>query len=126
MLLAWDFMMKPSIIAVMLLVSTTPASFAQELPIEERACINGAVAKMPEALKIQGSLPQGLKIEGSRVVERRVVEQPTSPTKRRQNAWPVYRLKVEIDVSVTGQISTYIFNCIQSGQVIVVQPLGMR
>jgi hypothetical protein len=40
--------------------------------------------------------------------------------------YPVYRVKLEIDVSVAGQRSTYIFNCIQSGQAIVVQPLGMR
>jgi len=38
----------------------------------------------------------------------------------------VYRIKLEIDVSVAGQRSTYLFNCIQSGQATLVQPLGMR
>ena len=36
------------------------------------------------------------------------------------------RVKVEIDVSVAGQRSTYVFNCIHSGQATVIQPLGMR
>jgi hypothetical protein len=40
--------------------------------------------------------------------------------------WNVYRVKVEIDVSVAGQRSTYVFNCIHSGQATVIQPLGMR
>ena len=38
----------------------------------------------------------------------------------------LYHVKVEIDVSVAGQTSTYIFNCIHSGALTVIQPLGMR
>jgi hypothetical protein len=109
--------MKTSIIAVMLLASTTLASLPEELSVEDRACITSAVAKLPQVA--------ALNIEGSRVVESRVLEQPQSQG-RRQPMYPVYRVKLEIDVSVAGQRSTYIFNCIQSGQATVVQPLGMR
>jgi hypothetical protein len=38
----------------------------------------------------------------------------------------LYHVKVEIDVSVAGQTSTYVFNCIRSGEMTVIQPLGMR
>ena len=38
----------------------------------------------------------------------------------------VYRVTVEIDVSVAGQNSTYVFNCVRDGQLTVIQPLGMR
>jgi len=110
--------MKTSITAVMLLVSTTLTSLPQELSVEDRACIISAVAKLPQV-----AAPN---IEGSRVTERRVVEQPQSQGRRNPNLYPVYRVKVEIDVSVAGQRATYIFNCIQSGQAMVVQPLGMR
>jgi hypothetical protein len=110
--------MKTSIIAVMLLASTTLASLPQELSVGDRACITSAVAKLPQVA--------ALNIEGSRVIESRVLEQPQSQGRRNPNLYPVYRVKLEIDVSVAGQRSTYIFNCIQSGQAIVVQPLGMR
>jgi hypothetical protein len=111
-------MMKASIIAVVLLALTAPASLAQQLSVEERMCITNAVAKMPPVAVSS--------IEGSRVTERRVVEQPQSQGRRNPNQFPVYRIKVEIDASVAGQRSTYLFNCIQSGQATLVQPLGMR
>ena len=38
----------------------------------------------------------------------------------------VYRVGVEIDVSVAGQSSTYVFNCVLDGRLTVIQPLGMR
>ena len=38
----------------------------------------------------------------------------------------LYHVKVEIDASVAGQTSTYVFNCIHTGEMTVVQPLGMR
>jgi hypothetical protein len=37
-----------------------------------------------------------------------------------------HRVKIEIDISVAGQRSTYVFNCIHSGQATVIQSLGMR
>jgi hypothetical protein len=107
--------MKTSIIAVMLLVSTTLASLAQELSVEDRACITSSVAKLPPVA--------ALNIEGSRAMEGRVLNQAQSQGRRN---WSVYRVKVEIDVSVAGQRSTYIFNCIHSGQATVIEPLGMR
>jgi len=33
---------------------------------------------------------------------------------------------VEIDVSVAGHSSTYIFNCILDTGMVVIQPMGMR
>ena len=91
------------------------ASLAEELSVEDRTCITGAVAKLPQVA--------ALKIEGSRAVEGRLLEQSQSQGRRQ---WGVYRVKVEIDVSVAGQRSTYIFNCIHSWQATVIQPLGMR
>jgi len=82
---------------------------------KDRACITGAVAKLPQVA--------ALKIEGSRAIEGRILNQPQSQGRRQ---WDVYRVKVEIDVSVAGQRSTYVFNCIHSGQATVIQPLGMR
>src|SRR6266566_9690191 len=93
----------------------TEASLAQELSVEDRACITNAVAKLPQVA--------ALKIEGSRAIESRILEQTQSQGRRQ---WNVYRVKVEIDVSVAGQRSTYVFNCIHSGQATVIQPLGMR
>ena len=90
------------------------ASLAQELSVEDRMCITNAVAKLPQVA--------ALNIEASRAIEGRVLEQSQSQGRR----WNVYRVKVEIDVRVAGQRSTYIFNCIQSGQATVIQPLGMR
>src|SRR5262245_11379987 len=101
------------IIAVVLLALTTLESSAQELSVEERMCITDAVAKLPPV-----AAPS---IGGSRVIERRLVEQPQS--QGRGNKYPVYRVKLEIDVTVAGHRSTYLFNCIQTGQVTLVQPL---
>jgi len=103
-----------------LLISAMPlleieASLAQELSVEDRACITSAVAKLPQVA--------ALKIEGSRAIDGRVINEPQSQGRRQ---WDVYRVKVEIDVSVAGQRSTYVFNCIHSGQATVIQPLGMR
>ena len=53
----------------------------------------------------------------------RILEQPQSQGRPK---WNVCRVKVEIDVSVAGQRSTYVFNCVHSGQATVIQPLGMR
>jgi hypothetical protein len=89
------------------------ASLAQEFSVEERACITSAVAKLPQVA--------ALKIEGSRAIEGRILDQPMPGRPK----WNVYRVKVEIDVSV-GQRSTYVFNCMHSGQATVIQPLGMR
>jgi hypothetical protein len=113
--LAQGIIMKTSIIAIMLLVSTALASLAQELSVEDRACIISAVAKLPPVAAAN--------IEGSRAMEGRVLNQAQSQGRRN---WAVYRVKVEIDVSVAGQRSTYIFNCIHSGQATVIEPLGMR
>ena len=92
-----------------------PAMLAQELSVEDRACITSATEKLPQAT--------ALKIEGSRAIGGRSLEQPQSQGRRQ---WSTYRVKVEIDVSVAGHRSTYVFNCIQSGQATVIQPLGMR
>jgi len=73
----------------------TEASLAQELSVEDRACITSAVAKLPQVA--------ALKIEGSRAIEGHILEEPQSPARRK---WNVYRVKVEIDVSVAGQRST--------------------
>jgi hypothetical protein len=107
----------------LLLISAMPllkieASLAQELSVEDRACITSAVAKLPQVA--------ALKIEGSRAIEGRTVEQSQSQGGRKWSVYRVYRVKVEIDVSVAGQRSTYVFNCIHSGQATVIQPLGMR
>ena len=110
--------MKTSIIAVAFVALTAPACLAQQLSVEERMCITDAVAKLPPVVAPN--------VEASRVVERRLVEQPQSQGRRSSSQYPVYRIKVEIDASVAGQRSTYLFNCIQSGQTTLVQPLGIR
>ena len=104
----------------MILASAVPllkleASLAQELSVDDRACITNAAVQLPQTA--------ALKIEGSRAIDGHVVNQPQSQGRRQ---WEQYRVKVEIDVSVAGQRSTYVFNCIQSGQATVIQPLGMR
>ena len=38
----------------------------------------------------------------------------------------LHRATVEIDVSVAGHSSTYVFNCVSEDQLVVIQPLGMR
>ena len=90
-------------------------SLAQELSVADRACITQAAAKLPQAA--------ALKIEGSRAIDGRVINQPQSQGRRQ---WEQYRVTVEIDDSVAGQKSTYVFNCIHSGQATIIQPLGMR
>jgi hypothetical protein len=84
-----------------------PGSQAQGLSIEDRECITSAVAKVPNNLAI--------KIERSRVV-------PQS----RASQGRLYKVRVEIDVSLAGQSSTYVFNCIRNNEVTVVQPMGIR
>ena len=97
------------LIASLALIPT--CALAQGLSVEDRACITAAANKLPPvtALGIKGSraLPQPQQSKGRR-----------SPD--------VYRVTVEIDVSVAGQTSTYVFNCVLDGQVTVIQPLGMR
>jgi hypothetical protein len=85
-------------------------ALAQELPVEDRACITAAAAKLPAV--------SALKIEGSRVV--------AQPSAQGQHNSKLYHVRVEIDASVAGQTSTYLFNCIRDGQLTVVQPVGMR
>ena len=81
---------------------------AEPLPPEYRACITAAANKLPPVTA------NGIK--GSRAL-------PQQSAGLRQG---VYRVTVEIDVSVAGQNSTYIFNCVRDGHVTVIQPLGMR
>ena len=102
-------------ICYLLLASAMPflkveASLAQELSAEDRACITSAVAKLPNVT--------ALKIERSRVLP-----QPQAQGRRNPD---LYHVMVEIDVSVAGQSSTYIFNCIRNDQLTVIQPMGMR
>jgi hypothetical protein len=87
----------------------SPAA-AQEVPVEDRACITAAAAKLPNVA--------ALKVERSRAMP-----QPSAQGRRDPN---LSNVKVEIDVSVAGQSSTYVFNCVRQGQLVVVQPLGMR
>jgi hypothetical protein len=84
------------------------ACWAQELSVEDRACITKAAGKLPKV----GTIAQS-----------RVVPEPQAQGRHEQD---LYHVKVEIDVSVAGQTSTYIFNCIHSGALTVIQPLGMR
>src|SRR5262245_16515984 len=88
---------------------------AQEVSVADRACITAAAGTLPQVAAV--------KIEGSRAIDGHVISQSQSQGGRQ---WEQYRVKVEIDVSVAGQKSTYLFNCIYSGQATVVQPLGMR
>jgi hypothetical protein len=86
-------------------------ALAQELSVEDRACITAAAAKLPPIA--------ALKIERSRVV-------PQEASGQGQRNSKLYHVKVEIDASVAGQTSTYVFNCIRDGQLTVIQPVGMR
>ena len=83
---------------------------AQELSVEDRACITAAAAKLPAVA--------ALKIERSRVV-------PQASGQGQHNS-KLYHVRVEIDATVAGQTSTYVFNCIRDGQLTVIQPVGMR
>src|SRR5215472_16484442 len=90
------------------LILLSSCALAQELSVEDRACITAAAAKLPPIAT--------LKIEQSRVVGQ--------PAPQRDSK--LYHVKVEIDASVAGQTSTYVFNCVRDGQLTVIQPLGMR
>ena len=72
--------------------------------------VAAAAAKLPPVA--------ALKIEQSRVVGQ--------PSPQGQRNSKLYHVKVEIDASVAGQTSTYVFNCIRDGQLTIVQPVGMR
>jgi hypothetical protein len=86
----------------------SPSSAAATPRPEDRACIIAAANKLPPASAL------GVK-------ESRALPQPQHGLRP-----GVYRVTVEIDVSVAGQSSTYVFNCVRDGQLIVIQPLGMR
>jgi hypothetical protein len=85
-------------------------ALAQELSVGDRACITAAAAKLPPVT--------ALKIAQSRVVSQQ-------PAQGEHNS-KLYHVRVEIDVSVAKQTSTYVYNCIRDGQLTVIQPLGMR
>ena len=92
---------------LMVLLSLLPTcALAQEFSVEDRACITAAAGKLPPiaALEIKGS---------------RALPQPSS---QRGNQ----KLHHAVDVSVAGQSSTYVFNCVKDGQLVVIQPVGMR
>jgi hypothetical protein len=96
---------------LMLWLTLLPScALAQELSVEDRACITAAAAKLPPIAT--------LKIEQSRVV--------AQPSPQGQRDSKLYHVKVEIDASVAGQTSTYVFNCVRDGQLTVIQPVGMR
>jgi putative NIF3 family GTP cyclohydrolase 1 type 2 len=97
-------------LVVVCLALLPTCALAQELSVEDRACITAAAAKLPPVA--------ALKIEQSRVVG-----QPSSQGQRNSK---LYHVKVEIDANVAGQTSTYVFNCIRDGQLTVIQPVGMR
>jgi hypothetical protein len=88
--------------------SQSPAA-PQEVSPEERACITAAAAKLPNIAALQ--------VERSRAL-------PQRSAQGRDRT--LSNVKVEIDVSVAGQSSTYVFNCVRQGQLVVVQPMGMR
>jgi hypothetical protein len=101
----------PSMRYLMVWLTLLPiCALAQELSVEDRACITAAAAKLPPVT--------ALKIEGSRVVP-----QPSAQGQRNSK---LYHVRLEIDASVAGQTSTYVFNCIRDGQMTVIQPVGMR
>ena len=83
----------------------SPGSLSQRLSIEDQACITSAVAKVPNN--------PAIKIERSRVL-------PQSRAQGRHKP-DLYNVLVEIDVSLIGQSSTYVFNCVHDGQLTVVQ-----
>jgi hypothetical protein len=93
-----------------LLTLLSTGVLAQELSVEDRACITAAAAKLPPVA--------ALKIERSRVVPQ--------PAAKEERSSKLYHVRVEIDASVAGQTSTYVYNCIRDGQLTVIQPVGMR
>ena len=101
----------PSVRYLMLWLTLLPTlALAQELSVEDRACITAAAAKLPPVT--------ALKIEGSRVVAQQSAQG--------QRNSKLHHVKVEIDATVAGQTSTYVFNCVRDGQMTIVQPMGMR
>ena len=88
----------------------SPGSLSQRLSIEDQACITSAVAKVPNN--------PAIKIERSRVLPQSRAEGRHKPD--------LYNVLVEIDVSLIGQSSTYVFNCVHDGQVTVVQLMSIR
>jgi hypothetical protein len=95
---------------LMVLLYLLPScALAQELSVEDRACITAAAGKLPTLA--------ALEIKGSRALAR--------PTQGRRNK-KLHNATVEIDVSVAGHSSTYIFNCILGTGMVVIQPMGMR
>jgi hypothetical protein len=90
-------------------INEPAAGKTQGLSVEDRACITKAAGKLPKIATIEQS---------------RVVAQ--TPQDQGRHDRDLYHVKVEIDVRVAGQTSTYIFNCIHSGDLTVIQPLGMR
>jgi hypothetical protein len=103
---------------IVLLTLLPMPALAQELSVEDRACITAAAAKLPSIT--------ALKIEGSRVVSQEPAQEQRSEPAQEQRSSKLYHVKVEIDVSVAGQTSTYVYNCVRDGQLTVIQPLGMR
>jgi hypothetical protein len=89
---------------------TVKAALGQKLSVEDRECIASAVAKLPDI--------SAFIIEGSRTL-------PPPQARRRRDQY-LYNVIVEIDVSVAGQRSTYIFNCVQDREVTITQPIGIR
>jgi hypothetical protein len=80
----------------------------KEPSVEDRECITAATGKLPTI--------GALEVKGSRAL----------PSAQGRRDSKLYNVKVEIDVSVAGQSSTYVFNCIRSDTLTVIQPLGMR
>jgi hypothetical protein len=95
---------------IILLALSPTRALTQELSVEDRACITAAAAKLPSVA--------ALKIERSRVV-------PQSKAQGDRNS-KLYHVRVEIDVDVAGQTSTYLYNCVRDGDLTVIQPVGMR
>ena len=77
---------------------------------EVQGCITSAVAKVPNN--------PAIKIERSRVLPRSQAQGRHKPD--------LYNVLVEIDVSLIGQSSTYVFNCVHDGQLTVVQLMSIR
>jgi hypothetical protein len=81
---------------LMVLLYLLPScALAQELSVEDRACITAAAGKLPTIA--------ALEIKGSRA--------PARPVQGWRNQ-KLHNAIVEIDVSVAVHSSTYIFNCI--------------
>ena len=96
---------------VMMFLSLLPAcALAQEqLSAEDRACITAAAGKLPTIA--------ALEIKESRALAR--------PVREGRNQ-KLHNAIVEIDVSVAGHSSTYVFNCVLGTGMVVIQPMGMR